>query len=359
MPTDTSQLHDQIQSLADEGLSERAIAERLTCSLYRVKVALGRPTQSLERRGAAIEQAVGEYHQERAQEHLPPIIEGVTAAQATNPANIWQFAIEAQKVVFEKQERRGRQAISLPDEPVAIAFLSDLHIGSAGTDYEAVRADAQMVRDTPGMYAIFHGDGMDNFIIGKLQAIQRGQALGFDAERLLFEDWINMVAPKLIAWVEGNHDLWSEKLVGINPNRKHLDDVRMLWDRHQCVFDLHHCGFTRKVKIRHKWKYGSVFNPTHGLQVGWERGDDPYDIAVGGHTHRGTMCHAFYRHGQIRHAILTGTYKTYDDYGAELGYPRPTNKGCGALVLDVDGSQMFMDNLATAAKFLAFLRGNR
>lgn len=347
IPTD--ELSTEIRTLAQQDKSEREIAALLGCSLYRVKLARGRPTGNelkAERRDA----------QDAPAEHQPPIVEGVTPEQAARPENIWTFAIEAQRVVFDKQARKQRQSITLPDEPVAIAFLSDLHIGSSGTDYAAIRDDAQLVRDTPGMYAVFHGDGMDNWVVSKLTQLQRGQALGFDAERLLFEDWMSMIAPKLIAWVEGNHDLWTEKLVGVNPNRKYLDDARMLWDRNQCVFSLEHCSHTRRIKIRHKWRYSSIYNPTHGLQVGWERGDDDYDIAVGGHTHIGTMCHSFYRHGRIRHAILTGTYKVIDSFGEEIGFPRPKGRGCGALVLTPDGEQIFVDTLPMATQFLAYLR---
>ncbi len=188
-------------------MTERQTAEQLGISRRQVRNIVGRSTD-LPHKAAAIE--------------------GVTAEHSANAGNIWQFAIDAQKVVFEKHARKQKQAITLPDEPVAIAFLSDLHIGSAGTDYQAIKADAELIRDTPGMYAGFHGDGMDNFIIGKLQALQRGAAVGFDAERILFESWIDLVAPKLLWWVEGNHDLWTEKLVGVNPNRAYIDKALML-----------------------------------------------------------------------------------------------------------------------------------
>lgn len=346
MTTDDSQSPENPDSIA-----RRMLAEGATRADIRA---------ALQARGLGIKnERLAELRATLANEHKPAAIEGVTAEQGTDVANIWQFAIEAQRIVFEKQERRQRQSITLPDEPVAIAFLSDLHIGSAGVDYETLRADAALVRDTPGMYAVFHGDGVDNWVVSKLTQLQRGQALGFDAERLLFESWIDMVAPKLLVWVEGNHDLWTEKLVGVNPNRKHLDQARMLWDRNQCVFTLAHCGFERRVIVRHKWRYNSIFNPTHGMQVGWERGDVDYDIAVGGHTHIGTLCHSFYRHGRIRHAILTGTYKHIDVFGEELGLPAPKGRGAGALILTPDGQQLFVDDLKTAALFLAWLRGQQ
>lgn len=334
-------LHQSIRELAETGLSERAIIARLGTTHYQIKRALGRPT------GAATEG------------HSPAVVEGVTAAPPAAVENIWQFAIDAQRHVSAKAERRKDQAITLPDEPVAIAFLSDLHIGSAGTDYAAIKRDAELIRATPGMYAGFHGDGTDNWIVGKLTALQRGQALGFDAERLLFESWVDIIAPKLLWFVQGNHDNWSEQLIGSAPNRALIQDKLMLWDRNQCVFDLHHCGYTRKVVVRHKWRFSSVFNPAHGMMVGWDRGEIDFDIAVAGHTHIATLCYPFFRHGKIRHAILTGTYKMVDAFGDECGFPPPNGSGCGALVLDANGDQIFMDSLSAAAQYLAFLRKER
>lgn len=343
MSTDTiAALHATIRELAADGLSERAIIRRLGCTHYQIKRALGRPT------GAA--------GSGRVTDHQPATIEGVTAEQLRDIGTIWQFAIDAQEIVFAKHAAKRQQHIALPDEPVAIAFVSDLHIGAAGADYAAMRADAELIRDTPGMYAVFHGDATDNWIIGKLTALQRGQALGFDAERLLFEAWLDMIAPKLLVWVQGNHDNWSEQLIGSAPNRALIAARRLLFDRHQCVFTLHHCGISRTVVVRHKWRFSSVFNPAHGMMVGWERGDIDYDIAVGGHTHIATLCYPFYKHGRLRHAILTGTYKRIDTFGEEVGFPAPQGRGCGALVFDTDGGQYWFADLASAARYLAYLR---
>lgn len=35
--------------------------------------------------------------------------------------------------------RRASQVIELPNEPIGIAYLSDLHFGSAETDYRTAR----------------------------------------------------------------------------------------------------------------------------------------------------------------------------------------------------------------------------
>lgn len=288
--------------------------------------------------------------------HKDAIISGVTADRPFEASRLWETAIEASRHVLEKQRRKRRQFIELPPEPVAIAFISDTHIGAPGVDYATMLSDAELVRDTPGMYAGFHGDGTDNWVIGKLNALQRGQAIGFDLERMIFEDWVNIIAEKLLWWVQGNHDDWSEKLVGSAPNRELLKEAMALYDRNQCILKLKHGARDRTVLVRHKWRFNSVFNPTHGLEVGWDRGDIDYDWAVGGHTHIATVCRPFYRHNKLRYAILTGTYKLVDGFGEEIGFPEPKGRGCGAMVLHPDGRQWWIEELREAAEFLGWLR---
>jgi hypothetical protein len=288
-----------------------------------------------------------------------PTVYGDTLAEedsATDADALWRAAFAAQTQALAAVERKRNQAIILPNEPVAIAFLSDLHFGSAGTDYEAAKRDAERIRDTPGMYAVFHGDGLDNWLIGKLQGLQRNQAVSYDAELRLFAAWLTLLRDKLLVVVSGNHDLWTHKLAGLDLIANLLRGVRCLYDRHQSVFTLRHASTDRRVVVRHKWRYGSIYNPTHGLEVGWDRGDINYDWAIGGHTHIATLCRAFYRHNAKRYAILTGTYKKVDAFGEELGVASSKDRGCGAMVLHPDGRQFWTEDLETAALFMEFLR---
>jgi hypothetical protein len=269
--------------------------------------------------------------------------------------HLWNLAIA-------RQDRRaaakgtGVPAIALPPEPSLIAFPSDLHIGSADVDYRSLLADTELIAETPGAHAVFVGDGTDNWIIGKLVAQQRHQTMPYDEEVELFADWLRRISPKLRVVVSGNHDLWTHKIAGLDPLKDFAGTINALYGRHHVVFDLQIGSYTRRVLVRHKWRGSSVFNPTHGLEVGWERGDIPYDWAVGGHTHVGTLLRAFDRHDKRRYAILIGTYKLSDAYGDELGLPSPKGRGCGAMVVHPDGRQWWMEELREGVEFLAFLR---
>lgn len=271
------------------------------------------------------------------------------------PDELWRAAIDAQTQVFKRIEQRRNQIIRLKP-PCAIALLSDCHFGSPYTDYTTLKRDAEIIRDTPDCYAGFHGDGVDNWIIGKLQGLQRGQVMTFDAEWQLFYDWLKMLQGKLVYVVAGNHDNWTIKVAGFDRVREALRGIQVLYHQDQIVFTLEVGLAQYVVKVRHKWRGSSVFNVTHGIEVSWERGGDDFDIGIGGHTHQGTYHRPFSRHGKIRHAILTGTYKIMDAYGIESGYANPVGRGCGALLFDQAGQLHFYDDLERTANYLDYLR---
>lgn len=289
-----------------------------------------------------------------------PTIIGLTNHQTVDTDALWRNAIHGQSRLRTMLEQRWSQRVVLPHEPCAIAFLSDTHFGGAGTDYESAKRDAEIIQRTPGMYAIFHGDGMDNWVVGKLQRLQREQAMPFTAEVHLFASWLNTLRDRLIVVVPGNHDNWTTMISGVDMVRDALRSTTVLYDPNQVVFTLalgNHVGAPeRRIVIRHKWRFGSIFNPTHGIEVGWDRGDIDYDIAVGGHTHIGTVCRPFWRHHKKRFAVLTGTYKILDRFGDEVGFASPNDRGCGAMVFDQHGNPFWTENLTVAAEFLNYLR---
>ena len=274
--------------------------------------------------------------------------------------SLWKAAFTAQARMGRLSVVRNNQRIEIsePGQPFALAFLSDLHFGSAGTDYRQAKKDAELIRDTPRLYAIYHGDGIDNWITGKLMRLQRGQVLEFDGEIQLFAAWIELLKGKLVAAVSGNHENWTHVLSGFDRIREALRGTQTLVDRHEVIFDLAHGKKEWKVKVRHYYKYFSVFNPTHSIEVNWERGGTEFDIGVGGHTHIGTLCRPFYRQGRKRFAILTGTYKVSDEYGRQIAAAPSMDRGCGALVFSRHGL-FWSENLQIAAGFLGYLFDGR
>ena len=291
-----------------------------------------------------------------------PVVEGLTNEEADvlyTADELWSMAEAAQERAEGQAAKRRHQRIVIPqpDRPFGLAYLSDMHFGDPATDSKALKRDAEIIRDTPRLWCGYHGDGINNWIVGKLAALQRDEVLTFDAEVQLLAEWLRVLQGKLLWVVCGNHDNWTRKLAGFDLIRSLLSGVRVLYDRDEVRFSLVWGQRTIRYKVRHKWKYSSVFNPTHPIEVGWQRGGADFDVGLGGHTHIGTACRPFWRHGLERQAVLTGTYKRIDvpgSYGAELGLPMPMHRGCGAHVFWSD-RMLFCNDLEVAADFLGFL----
>ncbi len=248
---------------------------------------------------------------------------------------------------------RAQREIELPNRPYALAFLSDLHIGSPYTDYKQARLDAEVIRATPGMYAIFHGDGIDNWILPKMAGLQRGQAVNFDDEWALFKLWLSILGRKLLVVVAGNHDNWTYTLAGID-FLKNIVDPRIYYDSQQVDFTVKAGDSLMRFCVRHKWRGNSILNPTHALERAAR--DIDADVYVGGHTHIATLARQFTVRDRDRLALLTGTYKVYDSYARQLGLPSSMHSGAGALVVDPAKGHTFIRDIREAADYLTWKR---
>lgn len=287
----------------------------------------------------------------------PVTIEGVNADQYINVDRIWQRVLEHQIEADAKHEAKQHQTITINDgKPFAIAYLSDFHVGSSGVNYKALKKDVDTINQTEGFWSEFHGDAVDNWVVGKLAGLQRNQLLNFDEEWGLFLAILEMMQPKLLWVVSGNHDNWSFKIGGADRIRQALQGSKILYDTDEVNVTVKLGNASWRHKIRHKTRYNSVFNKSHGIERDLERGGDDFDIGVAGHTHVGTFFREFAFHGKMRLAILTGAYKRHDAFQREIGFAPTTHDGCGAVVYMPDGSLLPVQNIQLAAKVLTSLR---
>jgi predicted phosphodiesterase len=285
-----------------------------------------------------------------------PRIYGILPQENVNINSIWDLAEISFSNTLEREKIRSAQRIEFSDKPIAIALLSDLHIGNATTDYKQLRYDADLIKKTDGMYAIFHGDGIDNWIIPKLAQLQRGQAVNFEQELLLFESWLEILLEKLIVVVSGNHDNWTHSLAGIDIVKKMLKTTKVLYDRDEVrtVIKVGQNEWT--FCIRHKWLGSSIYNPTHGIER-YSRMGASFDVGIGGHTHIASLSREFVGNDNRQcMAIITGTYKKYDGFARQLGLPQCAHNGSGAIILQTNGKMMWIRDLQEASEYITYLR---
>jgi hypothetical protein len=269
---------------------------------------------------------------------------------------LWDRAKDRQKEEEQRILLRDNQKVGLPNEPVGIMWSSDAHLGSPHVDYVSIETDFITVANTPGFYGGFHGDLGDNWIIGALQGQSKNQRFTILDEIRLGTDLLHKLGPKLLWAVPGNHDNWEYILTGRDSIAQALAGMKLLYDPHEVVFWLTVGDAEWLVKVRHQWRGYSQFNDSHAVEVGWERGNVPFDIGVGGHTHTGTWLRPFVRHKLRRYALITGSYKIDDGYARRMGFRGTCGLGSGATILTPDRDFVFFEDVQYAAKFLKFMR---
>jgi len=102
-------------------------------------------------------------------EHEPRVPVYTAAESPVDMDELWKRVAEESKRRIKYLHESSRFTVNVDEfdagVPIAVSAISDQHI-APGTpvDHERMKWDAEVIRDTPGMYAILGGDGVDNHI---------------------------------------------------------------------------------------------------------------------------------------------------------------------------------------------------
>jgi len=237
---------------------------------------------------------------------------------------LWGELEEGSTEFLSQSFKENKADITFADDlPIGISFLSDQHIGNMGTDHKRMREDAEVVRDTDGMYCAFGGDGFDNFIkVGLLPAIINAKTSPVD-QIAMFEYYMSILLEnnKVLFAISGNHEYWTKLTAGIDVVQRLMRERRVLYNQHDFYVNINLGTQNYRIYIRHLTRYNSSINPMHGVKQMLRFGDYDFDIGVAGHIHTAGL-ETFYHHKQKRLAVRPGSYKVYDTYGEQFGFAR-------------------------------------
>jgi hypothetical protein len=232
------------------------------------------------------------------------------------------------------QARRFALANIVTDRPIAIAFLSDQHLTMGGPcDVERAFGDAHIVQQTPGLYAMLGGDGVDNHI--KHRAAMVGKGSRPTDEYRLYDGYLRTLGHKTLSVISGNHDDWTKDAAGI-------DMVGILAARHR----LHYApdmvvltvrlvsgphdteGQQYVIKLRHQYRFGSSLNLSHTVKRMYDMDGETFDVGVVCHNHEAEVS-TFNRHGMPRYAVRPGSYQVESSFSRRVGFAQsyPTCPG--------------------------------
>lgn len=246
---------------------------------------------------------------------------------------LWNTAENLNESNRKKRASESEASVYLGDGPVAISFISDQHIEENGLcDLKTMREDAELVRDTPGLYALLGGDGVNNHIK------HRGAILASrsrpDSEWLLYDHYLNILNEKLLGVTSGNHDLWTLEFGGVDMVKRLAESKRLFYAPHQMYIDIRVGTQVYKIAMRHQYRYNSSFNQIHAIHRWYDMGAVPFDIGVICHHHEACIGQ-FSRHGRQVWGARPGSYQLTSNYAETYGYNRsvPT---CPTFILHGD-----------------------
>lgn len=281
-----------------------------------------------------------------------PKIEGVGPNERPDVEEILRRVQMDYRRREELEHRRKAQSITFDGGPIAIVFAGDEHFGNDGTDVQRVFDEAYMIRDTPGMYTWRTGDVVDNFILGRMRQIRDGNRISIPDEWTLAVELLNVIRPKLLAWCGGNHPYWSEVASGVSVEESILPEG-ILWDKDEIVADVHVADASVRIRQRHQWLGRSQWNPTHALEKAFRMDRSDADIHVGSHTHIASLVRdSLGPNAERKVAILTGTYKVWDEHARRKGFPEHDVSTTATLIVNEDGSFMATSNLEAAVNYM-------
>ena len=238
-----------------------------------------------------------------------------------DPDKAWADAEKRGRRAIRKAVNNGVFDVSFEKGPIAISVISDQHIAPGSTcDFERLREDAELIRDTPGFYAVFGGDGVDNHIKHRSALIHAQSSP--DQQWKLFDHYLQLFGDKILTIISGNHDAWSAQIGGVDFLGEIAKQNKICYAPAEARLNISVAGQEYKMMVRHQsGRFNSSLNQTHAVKRHYEYGTDLFDIGVICHHHE-AACEAFIRHGLKRYAARPGSYQILSPYAHQYGYSR-------------------------------------
>lgn len=231
---------------------------------------------------------------------------------------VWDAVLKMQSAIKGIRKDQTEATVTINKrEPYAVAFMGDVHIGDIGVDYEQLRTDIKLIKETENLGLIAGGDYLNNFM-KRNKNYNEYEVVQPRVQWRLVEWFFRELETSLLAVATGNHDMWSEELTQIDSLWSILRHVNTLYTKHGANMKLELPGYTYSIKFKHNFRAGSSLNPTHGVKQ-MVRMDSDADVAALFDTHVGAVEEYYYKE-MWRIAIRTGTYKVDDHWAHAAGF---------------------------------------
>lgn len=207
-----------------------------------------------------------------------------------------------------------------PELPIMVVYMTDVHYGSVGVDYDLLNQHFKIVQETPNAFAFLGGDGIDNFAIKHAHAGIMGDAIPPQVQAQAFMSKLLEIdrAGKLSGVCFGNHEDWVG-IAGLDFYQTFMGDLQApIFTRGGMMHAIVGGGQEYKIGIGHKHWGVSKLNPENAARRGMEFSWPGADIVLIGDDHQATGA-IFDRGGERKMVVDGGTYKVNDPTGKKWG----------------------------------------
>lgn len=205
-----------------------------------------------------------------------------------------------------------------PDLPIAFTFMTDIHYGNMGVDYDLLNSHFEIIENTPNMFAVIGGDVVDNFGLKHAHAGIMGDAISPQQQIDTMMSKLSDLDQKgkLGAVQIGNHDDWLE-LAGLQFEH-FMSGLTCPVYGAGGTLDIIHGKETYNVWWGHTHWGNSKINPTNATKRALEYTAPDCEVALIGHTHVADSV-IFDKAGKRKIGVVGGTYKLSDKLGRKWG----------------------------------------
>lgn len=274
-------------------------------------------------------------------------------------SGMWAALEAVQREMHALDTEVFEASVTLPDDgPVLVVVLSDLHVGHVNCDMPRLRRDLELVRNTPGVYAVLLGDLIDNVVTAVTsRGMSHEQLAPIRVQKALVDDAVEFLgAGNVLGMVLGNHDAFSIRSDDYDP-------VAYWAKKTGCPY-LGPFGFlnvtvgaeTYRILASHMFRMRSSFNLTHQAKR-LEDFQGAADAVFTGHTHE-SAAESTYRQHRHKFYGQCGSYLSTTRYSKSLGFGQ-VNADMPGVILWPDRHKVlgFQDALTDGVPYLTYLRG--
>lgn len=198
-------------------------------------------------------------------------------------------------------------------KPIVIQCLSDLHIGSLATNYDALKEITDGILNTPNLYVILNGDLTETTVMFKNALAVHSQSMDIDMQHNVLESWLNTIAPKVLSAGWDNHGIEREEKWGAYSHIKELLNRRFIYHNGMGEIEIEHGEATYRLIVSHKIAGYSIFNQLHGAKRLMRLQFPNADICITGDKHTPDI-ETYYEGKFKRAALMGGSFKMDDGY---------------------------------------------